>query len=85
MFPAKEIKWEDRVRIYCAVKRPLFLVPQFIRGPSHVAKENEPLLFEIFRVKFFQLLRIQPRGESVGDSRDVPEPIRSLYAVEWGS
>ena len=66
------------------MNRPLFSVPQFILGPSRVMKETEPLLFEIFRVKFSQFLRIQPRGESEGGSQDVPEPILSLYAVEWG-
>ena len=61
------------------------MVPQFIRGPSRVTEENEPLLYEIFRVRFFQFLRIQPRGESEGGSRDVPEPILSLYAVNGGT
>ena len=46
------------------------MVPHFVLTPSFVVKEWEPLL-----IKIFQFLRLQPRSESEGGSRDVPEPI----------
>ena len=36
------------------------------------------------RVKIFQFLRMQPRGESERGSQDIQEPILNLYAIEWG-
>ena len=64
----KEIKLEDCVVIYCAIKSPFFLVPQFIPTASFIAKDYKSLLFKTFRVNFFPVPVIQPRGEPEGGS-----------------
>ena len=70
------------------MRKPFFLVPQFVLAPSSVAKESDPFLLKIFRVKFFfffQFFRIQPRGESEGGSQDTPEPIfrMGVPRIHW--
>ena len=56
------------------------MVPHFVLNPSFVIKEWEPLL-----IKIFQFLRLQPRNESEGSSRDILEPIfrMGMLRVHW--
>lgn len=81
----KEIKLEDCVVIYCAIKSAFFLVPQFVQTASFIAKDYRSLLFKTFRVEFFPIPGIQPRGEPEGGSWDVPKPILRMGVprVHW--
>ena len=56
------------------------MVPHFVLTPNFVVKEWEPLL-----IKISQFLRLQPRSESEGGSRDTLKAIfrMGVLRVHW--